>query len=122
MMRGEQKVLNALERFDGNIRQFALDVTSDIKDNVINRISANDAIDTRRFIQAVDYRAVAGDNDYRYLIDASRDARVYYDGYVEFDRNTFGKFFPGRPSYEEGIQATNVGNPADRLMETSFRI
>jgi hypothetical protein len=121
MMRGEQKFLNALERFDANQRRFASDVTEQIKDNVINRVQQNDAIDTRHFIEAIDFRSVSSDTDYRHLIDASRDARVYYDGYVEFGRQKFSPF-PGRPSYEEGIQATNISPIADDLMEASFRI
>lgn len=122
MMRGEQKFLNALERFDGNIRQFALDVTDSIKANIISEIYREDAIDTGKFIQALDYRSVSGGDDYRYLIDTSKDARVYYDGYVEFPRTVRGTFISGRYVYEDGIQNTDIGDSADRLMESSFRI
>jgi hypothetical protein len=126
-MRGEEKLFNALERFDANQRRFASDVTAELLRNIRFQVLRVGAVDKGWMIAALDSReALTSDIGYRYLIDTSKDARVFYDGLVEgyprATRNVDGSTRRPRLFNKQGIEMTDIREFADDLMDTSFRI
>jgi hypothetical protein len=96
-------------------------IPTHIRNNILFQIFMTDSIDEGKFLRALDFReeslSVAG---FRYLIDASRDARVTYDDVLERGRKD-GANYPGRFNYKRGIEATDVGRIADSFANEAFR-
>lgn len=91
-----------------------------IRNNIVYQIMVTNAIDTGRFLRAVDFREESFEqNGYRFLIDSARDAEVTYDDIVERGRKD-GANYPGRFPYRKGIEMTDVKATTDFIADASF--
>lgn len=113
-----ERVIGDLGAYERNLHKHRTDIPYEIKTSIISQIVRTGSIDTSRFIQAVDFREEGYGEGYRFLIDASRDSEVTYDGFLEFDGVT--RRFVGRYNYRDGIQQSRLKPIFDEIASESF--
>lgn len=113
-----EQVIRDLESYGRNFDAHAEDIPYEIKTSVVTQIIRTGSIDKGWFIQAVDFREEAYGYGHRYLIDSSRDERVHYDGFLEFDG--VRRRFVGRYNYRDGIEQSRLKPIFDEVADESF--
>lgn len=124
MIRGAQRVINALEAFARNFGNHIDDFGYEMKTSVVREIIRAGNIDTTAMIQAIDYhRDPVTDSGYKFHVDTSNNPDVFYDGFVEFDTaNRDGTKRKGSRFYQKGILNWQLEPIVDGIARESFVI
>lgn len=107
MLRGEDKLFAALDRFDAKVKGEREEIPADLTEAVRLYIRLTDSIDTGRMISAIGYLTLRDNADTaRYGIGTIRDEGVFYDGFVEFDTHGgVSPGYPGRYFYRDAVNS-----------------
>ncbi len=114
VVQGIDEVIRAFEEF---ILADWSGVADDIKDAWIEQVYLQDAIDTGRFIQSIDWiQTQWGDAFERYLISTQRDVFVTYDGFLEYGT----KYMKARPMAQRGVETADISPTIDDVVNDAF--